>query len=204
MYKYIFLFLFSVGVASFGLYAFYFDESSESVHPPNPPEEEADDAVAVFQSNQTPLSEREELHSSVRTKGESAEVARDHSPELEYTNRSADEIKAYYTEKFEAIQEEALLGIEDLIHDAVDEFTAKVEEGNVPAFDVYTKYYQRGKELEAEIEESFQSKYDKLIHELNHHGYDHDLAEELKEQYEEEKSSAFEYIIESVREKMGI
>ncbi|MDQ0256657.1 hypothetical protein J2S74_004079 [Evansella vedderi] len=112
---------------------------------------------------------------------------------------SASQIKDEYEEKFSNLQEEAIALIRDLVDEAIADYQEKAanDEG-ISLWYFYRTYYGTARDIEAQIDERFYTKYAELESELAANGHSLTKAETFRNKYEETKSELLNTFISMV------
>ncbi len=115
---------------------------------------------------------------------------------VDYENKSLEEeitketIKDNFEPKFDELEKQVNVQVDQLIQDAVTDYQEQIESGKeVSLIQLYQKYTKAAQELEGKTDEAFLQIYNEYQEELKVNGYSTTDADNLKAQYEETKET---------------
>ncbi|MFG6120017.1 hypothetical protein [Thalassobacillus sp. B23F22_16] len=99
-------------------------------------------------------------------------------------------IKDNFEPKFEELEKQVNLQVDQLIQDAVTDYQEQIQSGKEGSLiQLYQKYTKAAQELEDKTDEAFLQIYNEYQEELKVNGYSTTDADDLKAQYEETKET---------------
>lgn len=123
-----------------------------------------------------------------------------HGVPLEFADninqKTSDEIKQPYLEKFERLQSDTMKEVANLINLVHNDYLARKEsEEPISYLYFYRTYFPKLKQLENQTEASFKEKYEQLEQELAEHGYSKEYALPFKQQFEQTKQDQLKQLM---------
>ncbi|QHE53705.1 hypothetical protein [Pontibacillus sp. HMF3514] len=115
---------------------------------------------------------------------------------------TAEDIKNRYRPTFQALQDQALAKLNNLVAYAYSEYKKKKENGEKVSYGYfYKKYKSAAKELEAKTDATFERLYTSLQQDLVENGYSKDEASDVKAYYNQKKDERESRMLSKVLDK---
>ncbi|KGX91267.1 hypothetical protein [Pontibacillus marinus] len=146
------------------------------------------------ESDETKEKKESDSQSETNQEEEKSNKTDENSPTVE-------DIKNRYRPSFQALQDQALAKLNNLVTYAYDEYKRKKKSGEKVSYGYFFKKYKSAaKELEAKTDATFQRLYSSLQQDLVENGFSKQDASDVKEYYKQRKESRESQMLSKVLE----
>lgn len=108
-----------------------------------------------------------------------------------------------YEPTFEALEQQALERLDNLLITALNEYQKQEREGTLDRFVLTNKYIQAGRILEKNVDQTFYELLDKMESELDSKGFSTEITEEIEKTYQSAKDEKKRELLNKLRNNIG-